>query len=517
MPEIFRRKKFSYYLGEQRALDDIIVGYTGVPTPTPTPSNTASPTPTPSITPTHTSTPTTTPTNTPTNTQTPTTTTTLTATPTNTPTNTGTPTNTPTPTQTPNALCPQQLILSASSNSYLYGLYNRATTYTGGTFETAWYNFDDNVMNYGTNPDGNDYVAFSINSGSDYTSLYWSSDILGNDGNWTIAYSTGNTLFNGGALISSIILDPNSLVDGILFFPPSGFLTYNGGYINYPASCPTPTPTSTITATPTMTPTPSPAGFDTDAAAYLSAVLTAGGTGITSTISAATDTLFTQLKGAGLYSKLYTFYPILGGVAASHALNAKRSMGTTYDMTFNGSWVHNSTGALGNTTDTYADTKYNPFNETTFDSISFGFYNTNYTTVNGEYYNGCIKNVSPQQWFAFRAQGSSTRFNLGINGDTIPSVNTGQQGLYIGTSTNTSQPTTFYNGVFASIGTTSSAPLPPYNMYMGALNLDGSRYGSIDMKYTFWFNSNVRLTNSEMGNLSVIINTFQTTLGRNTY
>jgi hypothetical protein len=259
MPEIFRRKKFSYYLGEQRALDDIVVAYTGFPTPTPTPSNTATPLPTstPTATPNPTSTPT--PSVTSTLTQTPTTTPTNTGTPTQTPTNTTTPTFTPTPTKTPNALCPQQLILSASSPSYLYGLYNRATTYTGGTFETAWYNFDDNIMNYGTNPDGNDYVAFSINSGSDYTSLYWSSDVLGNDGNWTLGYSTGNTLFNGGTLISSIILDTNSLVDGILFFPPNGFLQYNGGYINYPASCPTPTPTPTNTTTPTKTPTPSAA------------------------------------------------------------------------------------------------------------------------------------------------------------------------------------------------------------------------------------------------------------------
>jgi hypothetical protein len=148
--------------------------------------------------------------------------------------------------------------LSASSPSYLYGLYDRATIYTGGTFETAWYNFDDNIMNYGTNPDGNDYVAFSINSGSDYTSLYWGSDIMGNDGYWYIAYSTGNTLFNGGTLISSIVLDTNSIVDGILFFPPSGNLQYNGGYINYPVSCPTPTPTASSTPTPTPQTSPTP-------------------------------------------------------------------------------------------------------------------------------------------------------------------------------------------------------------------------------------------------------------------
>jgi hypothetical protein len=154
MPEVFYRKKFSYYLGEQRAIDDIVLEFIPVPSPTPTPNYcesgitdaplwfytdccgtyvsgttlllsicydnrfakdgiagsygpcstscaTPTPTPTPSITPsvTPTITPTTTTTSTPTNTPT----TTITATPTNTGTPTVTPTNTQTetPTNTP--------------------------------------------------------------------------------------------------------------------------------------------------------------------------------------------------------------------------------------------------------------------------------------------------------------------------------------------------------------------------------------------------------------------------------
>jgi hypothetical protein len=89
MSKVFLRKQFSNYLGENRALDDIIVRFEAdiQPTPTPTPSNT--PTPTPSITPTLTSTPTNTPTRT------------LTPTPSITPTLTNTPTNTQTPSITP--------------------------------------------------------------------------------------------------------------------------------------------------------------------------------------------------------------------------------------------------------------------------------------------------------------------------------------------------------------------------------------------------------------------------------
>jgi hypothetical protein len=124
MSRIFYRKKFSDYLGEQRAIDDIVQFYIPdgpLPSPTPSPTSiTPTPTPTPSITPTitptvtitpsvtPTSTLTPTPSITPTNTNTPTTTTTPTVTPTNTntpsvtptitPTNTGSPTPTPTPT-----------------------------------------------------------------------------------------------------------------------------------------------------------------------------------------------------------------------------------------------------------------------------------------------------------------------------------------------------------------------------------------------------------------------------------
>ena len=104
MSKVFYRKQFSDYLGEQRAIDDIIAQFIPNPSPTPSPSPlpiTPTPTPTPSITPSIT--PTITPTLTSTPTLTPTQTVTPSITPTRTPTRTPTqtPTNTPTPSETP--------------------------------------------------------------------------------------------------------------------------------------------------------------------------------------------------------------------------------------------------------------------------------------------------------------------------------------------------------------------------------------------------------------------------------
>ena len=113
MSRVFIRKQFSNYLGENRALDDIVTFFipdgpapsptpTPVPiTPTPTPTPSTTVTPTPSITPTLTSTPTVTPTVTPTTTSTPTVTPTTTTTPTPSVTTSVTPTITRTPTVTP--------------------------------------------------------------------------------------------------------------------------------------------------------------------------------------------------------------------------------------------------------------------------------------------------------------------------------------------------------------------------------------------------------------------------------
>ena len=73
MGRIFRPKRYSYYLGEQRpilGIDTAFVADTPLPSPTPTPTPTITPTNTPTTTPTNT--PTTTPTNTPTTTSTPT-------------------------------------------------------------------------------------------------------------------------------------------------------------------------------------------------------------------------------------------------------------------------------------------------------------------------------------------------------------------------------------------------------------------------------------------------------------
>ena len=83
-------------------------------------------------------------------------------------------------------------------------------------------------------------------------------------------------------------------------------------------------------------------GGDPDAAAYIAAVLAAGGT-LSSPQEEAINTYFVDLKAEGLYSKLYYMHLFLGGVENSNKINAVNP--GTYDLGFQGTWTHTTGGS----------------------------------------------------------------------------------------------------------------------------------------------------------------------------
>jgi hypothetical protein len=126
----------------------------------------------------------------------------------------------------------------------------------------------------------------------------------------------------------------------------------------------TPQVTSTPTQTQTPTQTPTPSGLPPgtiEAQTYLSAVVAAGGTGITSTVSAATITMFNSIWSNGLNTNMLAMYPFIGGTAGSHKFNGMNPLDTNgaYRLTFAGGWTHSANGALPNGTNAYANTFYN--------------------------------------------------------------------------------------------------------------------------------------------------------------
>jgi hypothetical protein len=288
-------------------------------------------------------------------------------------------------------------------------------------------------------------------------------------------------------------------------------------------STPTNTPTSTLTPTPTstpagVTPTPTPTipaitgCVDADAVIYLNAVVSAGGTGITSTVSAATNSLFSELKAAGLYSKLPYFYPMIGGTSASNAIMGNRVSGTTYDLIYNGTITHSSSGVTKSSSDNadWIDTNIVPSTNLSLTSWHMASY---MNTYGGECcgYHG----AGPGPYVALRQPyrqvlAGGANIDGGFLSEPCFSIaSRTASNVTKGFDTTSTTPFTQY-------GTTNTNPqnsLPSNSIGMFIINPNGfGGNGTIS-----FFSVGDGLNDTEASNLSTIINQYQTRLGRNVY
>ena len=295
--------------------------------------------------------------------------------------------------------------------------------------------------------------------------------------------------------------------------------------------CPRPTPTATNTpsVTPTNTPTPSntpPPSGTTEAIQYLETIINAGATGITSTVSAATITLFTSLFSNNLYNSLDVFYPMLGGTSGSTSINGNRTSGTTYDLRYSGGgFTYSASGVTGNGTSSYANTNY--LNILTLqNNYSLGFYqfSSNSPSKTEEVVMGAFSvsgnlpnlqigtNLNPSLYFI--RSGANTSPVTASNGGNI-------KGFYALTRTGSTSSSLFRNGNTTPILTTTNSytrSVSGINILLWNMNFGGSPYtnGYANQTLNFAFIGK-GLTASQTSTLSTIINTFQTSLGRNTY
>ena len=286
---------------------------------------------------------------------------------------------------------------------------------------------------------------------------------------------------------------------------------------------PTITPTNTVTPsiTPTNTPTPSsspiPSGT-TEANAYLSRVVSAGGT-IDSTISAATRTLFTSLVSNNLYDKLYAFYPHIGGVSASHALNAK-STGNT--ITFNGGWTFsNAGGSDPNGTNGYGQlggVRSSLYG--TQDSSSMGFYSLTNILINDKKDMGSYtaSNNVENLLLVWNSNVQSPYLKVNAATPTIgANLIADTSGLYIASRSEATKQFFYRNGAFVLSGTSNSVGTNNIDLFIANQNEDGVpsiHYSTRGHGFTF---AGQGFSPSEVSTLSTIINNFQTSLSRNTY
>ena len=298
---------------------------------------------------------------------------------------------------------------------------------------------------------------------------------------------------------------------------------------NTPSVTPSITPTRTAAVTPTptgtLTPTPTPTNLSgtTEAYTYLNAVVTAKGAPVGSTISGATVTLFQQLVSNNLWDKMVAFYPMIGETSATCAING-RILGED-NITFNGGWTFNASGATPNGTNAWGNTNVNASTQLSQNNTHVSYY-----SVGGASSAGLDMAVStPSSPFPMvglyvrEDSGSNAVAGVRINASsstysTYTTGNTFNDGraFIIGSRTTSNQQRLYFNGALKTSTTNTSVALPNGNVYLGARNNSGTA-DAFSNKQCAFATIGFGLDDTQASNLSTIINNFNTTLGRNVY
>jgi hypothetical protein len=297
-------------------------------------------------------------------------------------------------------------------------------------------------------------------------------------------------------------------------------------YDEWASPVPTPTATPQVTASPTpsvsptvtTSPTPSstlPAGLN-EANVYLSAVVDAGGTGITSTESGATQTLFSSIWSNGLNSKLIAMYPLLGGNSSGCKFNGMNPLDTNaaYRLVFNGGWTFDASGATSNGNNGYANT-YLSGNTITPNDNHLSVYMRDNTAINSKTYLGYAEGSAN---FLISNGGDNNHYyyyGLDIAG-IVSTTSATTSGLNLITTTGTSFQNLYRNGSVVLTNSGAATGTTNQELFIGALNNAGSVDQYYENQYRF-ITVGFGLSEAQQSTLASIINTFQASLGRNTY
>ena len=257
-------------------------------------------------------------------------------------------------------------------------------------------------------------------------------------------------------------------------------------------------------------------GLDTDAQAFITAASITD-----NTQKSAINTLVTQLKGYGIWTKLKAVYPFVGGTASQHKFNLKdpRDLDAAFRLVFNGGWTHSSTGALPNGTTAYADTKLNP-------SISLTTYN-NHLSFYSRTSTGYISDISfgvgdnfgrYAQALVIRRHDNLSAYDSGnsTSANRISYSNTDGRGFYLGiTLANNNRK--YYRNNITMVSSTSvlTQDLANANVFLGAYNeynITGANYYT--NKESAFSSIGDGLTDTEAANFYTAVQAYQTTLGR---
>ena len=250
---------------------------------------------------------------------------------------------------------------------------------------------------------------------------------------------------------------------------------------------------------------------DADAQAFITAA------GITdATQQSAINTLVTDLKGYGVWTKMKAIYPFVGGTASAHKFNLKdpRDLDAAFRLVFSGGGTHSSTGYLPNGVNSYADTFLTPSISLSQNSSHLSYYSR--TDVSGsqveigsaDYANTPFRPL----YLIYRY--NNTNYKAINNVDVQNSILfTPTTGLLIGSRINSTTAKFYHKGILSETLTANSTQINNFKIVIGGQSQQGTLF-NYSTKQCAFASIGDGLTDTEASNLYTAVQAYQTTLTR---
>lgn len=249
-------------------------------------------------------------------------------------------------------------------------------------------------------------------------------------------------------------------------------------------------------------------GTDADAQAFITAA------GITdATQQTAINTLVTDLKGYGIWTKMKAIYPFVGGTSSTHKWNLKDPADTdaAFRLVFSGGGTHSSTGYQPNGTNGYGDTKLNN-NTISQNSGHISIYVRNNTTgLFTDIGADDLTNSCTSIWSRYNDLTYNQMHNQ--SGNYLTYSNSNSQGYYISNRVASNNLSAWKNGTKNATATTLSRTPSNRLIFIGALNDNGTANFYSNRNYAF-ASIGDGLTDTEAANFYTAVQAYQTSLNR---
>jgi hypothetical protein len=217
-------------------------------------------------------------------------------------------------------------------------------------------------------------------------------------------------------------------------------------------------------------------------------------------------TLVTDLKGYSIWTKFKAIYPVVGGIASSHAVNLKTP--GTYNLTFGTGWTHNANGMTPNGA-TFANTSLIPNSVLSANSEHCSVYlRTNISGIQcdiGTANNTTQSNIFPNLSGAFYPRIQASNGGIAVNLNTAA--------FFIANRVASNEVQGWRNTTKYTISNNSTG-LSTFSYWLGDLNLNGGTGSVPSTRQQAFATIGDGLTDTDVTNLYTAIQAYQTTLNR---